>query len=96
MRRRTRAPQRPARAVRAKRPTPRPTLIDPQQLSLMADQALAGGVVQPDSIPELCVLLEILRSRGYELKRHTVWEESAAPWLFIVVPLPETAGVAVT
>ncbi len=58
--------------------------FDAQQIALMADRAIAGDVVQPASIPELCALLGELKGRGYGLKRRTEWEQRANPWLFLV------------
>lgn len=82
----TRQPARAVKRTARQRPTLQPDSINPQQIAIMADQTLDGGVVQPSSIPELCALLDVLRSRGYELKRRTEWEQYAAPWLLIVVP----------
>ncbi len=64
--------------------TPHVPEIDARQITLMADRAIAGDVVQPASIPELCALLAALQARGYGLKRRTEWEQRANPWLFLV------------
>ncbi len=58
--------------------------FDARQIALMAERAIAGDVVQPASIPELCALLSELKARGYGMKRRTEWEQRANPWLFLV------------
>lgn len=64
-----------------------PPVIDPAQIRVLADRALAGDVVQPESIEELGAFLDELRRRGYELKRRTEGEQREAPWLFLIAPL---------
>lgn len=81
--------KRPPKPVAPPAPSvhPRSTgAFDARQIALMADRAIAGDVVQPASIPELCALLAALQERGYGLKRRTEWEQRANPWLLLVTP----------
>jgi hypothetical protein len=64
-----------------------PPAIDPQRVAHLADRVLAQDVVTPNSIEEFSALLTELRQRGYTLKQRTEWEQRAAPWLLLVVPL---------
>lgn len=67
-------------------PLPEPPAPDPLALERLADQVLAGEVVQTGSVGECCALLKVLGARGYELKRRTINEQQTAPWLLLVTP----------
>jgi hypothetical protein len=77
----------PRAAVSPRSSVTQPPACTAAQIAHLADRALAGDVVSPGSIEGLSALLDELRRRGFELKRRTEWEQSAAPWLFIVTPI---------
>ena len=65
-----------------------PNPVNLARLPAMADHVLAGDVVQPASVLELCAPLRGLQQLGYELKHRTEWERRT-PWLFLVVPMAQ-------
>ena len=49
----------------------------------LAEHALAGDVVQCQSVEECAELVAELKRRGHPLKRRTEWEEKHVPWTFL-------------